>query len=762
MENNGEIVGQDRPFYPSELVEESSYRRPLRVGSEIVNFDVIKVPGVTRSEATEYVDRNFIITDPSRPDHDDVQEHFIESLRKHNESVQSGQSELREHQKDVFEDIAHNFEDGERTGYVKLPTGTGKTVIFVELSKALIDNAPANKKPRILVVTPTKDLVHQTVGEDIEKGFSMFAEDLKISTYFSDTKNTKESSIQDKVKDSDVCVTTYRSFSLMFEDAVESDFIFEYESPSEDTSRKQKVKRKRYFRRESEYQKVIDLFDIIIFDESHWSHGATINDKIDRLKKRDMYMIGFTATPDNGPDRQLTDVLGKEFHSMGIKEALDKELLAPVISFGISTGIRLGDDVYNRSTGQYYDEVLSNYLGFNESRNQQIVDAALALIEAGIPPVISCLPGKDLYHPRHIAKLINKSLITDPVTGLQRRPRMASVDSATSTTTRKRILGAFENEKYDGLTFINILREGWDSQTAKGLINARPTRSAIFGQQRLGRVLRLDKNGKPGVIIDLVDDIGNKKIISPVNTSDLLERDSPLEIGEVTCRTGHPDGKTLGIFSEDLRQALQNRSLTLQSLSQDFTMSQELLRQHEQSIDRKTTAKEDFIDSFIDEDGNVYSVRFATLARMNESNIVPGISNRILDTLEIKRRSDYSSTERKINFKPRKFYNVDEIIDDISRLPEVNPNKYTLLSDNSKWVTPKALEKILTKKFTWIDESTISDILDDIQTNNELDHDPLLVKFKERTKADGSVIYGVSQLYKLETYKLVAKYLMQQ
>lgn len=761
MENNGEIVGRDRPFYPSELVEESSYRRPLRGGSEIVNFDVIKVPGETRSEATEFVDRNFIITDPYRPDHEEVQEHFIDSLREHNESVQSGQSELREHQKDVFEDIAHNFEDGERTGYVKLPTGTGKTVIFVELSKALIDNAPENKKPRILVVTPTKDLVHQTVGEDIEKGFSMFAEDLKVSTYFSDTKNTKESSIQDKVKDSDVCVTTYRSFSLMFEDAVESDFVFEYESSPEYPSKKQNVKRKRYFRRKSDNQKVIDLFDIIVFDESHWSHGATINDKIDQLKKRGMYMIGFTATPDNGPDRKLTDVLGKEFHSMGIKEALDKELLAPVISFGISTGVRLGDDVYNSSTGQYYDEVLSNYLGFNESRNQQVVDAALTLIEAGIPPVISCLPGKDLYHPRHIAKLINRSLITDPVTGEQRRPRIASVDSATSTLTRKNILGAFENEKYDGLTFINILREGWDSQTAKGLINARPTRSAIFGQQRLGRVLRLDKNGKPGVIIDFVDNMGHKKSISPVNSSDLLERDGQLDIGEVSCRSGHPDTDSLWLFSGSISQSLQGRGLVLQPLSQEFTKSQELLRQQEQSMDRKTTAREDFTDSFIDENGNVYTAQFATLARMNESNILPGMTNRILDTLEIKRGSDYSSTERKINFKPRKFYNVNEIIDDILELPEVNPNKYTLLSDNSKWVTPKALEKILSKKFTWIDESTISDILDDIQSNNQLDHDPLLVKYKDRTKADGSVIYGVSQLYKLDTYKLVAKYLMQ-
>lgn len=74
---------------------------------------------------------------------------------------------LRERQKDVFDSIRDHIEAGKRMGYVQLPTGVGKTVLFIELAEAI--------NGKTLVVTSRKNLVEQTVNE-----FSKFAEGLDV------------------------------------------------------------------------------------------------------------------------------------------------------------------------------------------------------------------------------------------------------------------------------------------------------------------------------------------------------------------------------------------------------------------------------------------------------------------------------------------------------------------------------------------------------------------------------------------------------
>lgn len=52
---------------------------------------------------------------------------------------------LRDHQNTVFADILNFFREGHHKGYINLPTGTGKTVLFVELAKALLNTADGEK-----------------------------------------------------------------------------------------------------------------------------------------------------------------------------------------------------------------------------------------------------------------------------------------------------------------------------------------------------------------------------------------------------------------------------------------------------------------------------------------------------------------------------------------------------------------------------------------------------------------------------------------
>jgi len=78
---------------------------------------------------------------------------------------------LYEHQKAIIQDTVTFLRNGHRRGYIEAPTGTGKTVLFVTLAEAFSYHAA--KPPKILVVTPTKDLVRQTQGGTRgDKGFA--------------------------------------------------------------------------------------------------------------------------------------------------------------------------------------------------------------------------------------------------------------------------------------------------------------------------------------------------------------------------------------------------------------------------------------------------------------------------------------------------------------------------------------------------------------------------------------------------------------
>ncbi len=92
-----------------------------------------------------------------------------------------------ERQSSVFKDLQSFLEEGKTSGYVKLPTGVGKTVIFAKLIESLGLKA--------LVVVPTKTLVTQT-GERFEQ-FT----DIEFGKLYS----------QQKDYNSPVTITTYAS-----------------------------------------------------------------------------------------------------------------------------------------------------------------------------------------------------------------------------------------------------------------------------------------------------------------------------------------------------------------------------------------------------------------------------------------------------------------------------------------------------------------------------------------------------------------------
>lgn len=104
-------------------------------------------------------------------------------------SQNEGDRTLWESQMNAFEALRLSLEDGLTDGYIRLPTGSGKTVVFTEFVEAT--------NPKALIVVPTRILVNQT----IEK-FERFAPGIETGKVYSDAKEW----------DRQVTITTYSSF----------------------------------------------------------------------------------------------------------------------------------------------------------------------------------------------------------------------------------------------------------------------------------------------------------------------------------------------------------------------------------------------------------------------------------------------------------------------------------------------------------------------------------------------------------------------
>lgn len=387
---------------------------------------------------------------------------------------------LYEHQKAIIKDTADFLRDGNRRGYIEAPTGTGKTVLFVTLAEAF--SYQAEKPPKILVVTPTKDLVRQTLGGSRgDKGFAGFAPHMSVGTFYSDTLASMRG------LEAQVTITTYASLVKLAATPVTT-------IDEEGTH----------------HTKIVNLvnqhFDIIFLDEGHKALGASSRRIIKDIHS-DMLIIGFTATPDYHASRSLESLLPVLIHRLDLKEAIKLDMLSSVIPVAILAPATTAQEFSIGALGEYENKSLKQLI-HNGSRNRMVVSIAAQLIQAGNTPIIACIPGDTMAHPHLLADMLSEQYIDDE-NGIPRAIRVSAITSSISAAARQKIYAELEKGTIDALTYIDVLTEGWDSQRANVIINARPTRSLVSARQRTGRILRNKADGRPALAIDIVDKIAS-------------------------------------------------------------------------------------------------------------------------------------------------------------------------------------------------------------------------------------------------------------
>lgn len=221
-------------------------------------------------------------------------------------------------QMNAFEALRLSLEGAITDGYIRLPTGSGKTVLFTEFVEAT--------DLRTMVVVPTRLLVRQT-----EEKFEQFAPSVETGKVHSDAKEWGRQ----------VTITTYSSFLR----GVENEKI----NPTD--------------------------YDLLILDEAHKSlsqrRRAAVQEFTNAIK------LGFTATPKYSENRHLGNLLNTEIHRMSIREAIEEGLLSSLSVYIAKTDVNLSN-VRVTSSGEYNDDDLERAINITV-RNTAAVDLYKAM-----------------------------------------------------------------------------------------------------------------------------------------------------------------------------------------------------------------------------------------------------------------------------------------------------------------------------------------------------------------------------------------------
>jgi superfamily II DNA or RNA helicase len=202
---------------------------------------------------------------------------------------------LREKQFVVFKKIRDFLEEGKREGYVKLPTGVGKTILFAKIQEAL--------DMKTLIAAPSIPILNQN-----NKEVEMYT-DSEFGLYYGDKKEL----------DKKVTNITYHSLVNAVRDGI------------------------------------IDPDDIpvLILDEVHRSLGP---ERANAVNKFSGLKLGFSATTEFSENKKVSHLLEEEIFRMNIDEAIREGLACNTQVLLQNTRVDLsGVEVKN---GKYDEEQL--------------------------------------------------------------------------------------------------------------------------------------------------------------------------------------------------------------------------------------------------------------------------------------------------------------------------------------------------------------------------------------------------------------------
>lgn len=384
---------------------------------------------------------------------------------------------LRPYQLNALDAIATAYGNGSNRVLVKMPTGTGKTVMFASMNWA--DYLPQFPKDdrKMLVIAHREELLTQA---------------------------------QDKIRAANpglmVSIEQGPNVANRYSDVVIA---------SIQTLAASKFRRlKRLLQHHT--------FRIVIVDEAHHAAAATYrtalvhlgflppadatdeenveapsHDDLEQMSRalgtwdavapQDRLLVGVTATPNRSDAIGLGCVFQTIAYSYGLKQAIQDGWLVPITAWVVETSSSLDDVKINR--GDFNQGQLAEAVN-NQERNRLAVKAWGEYAE-GLPTLGFTV---NVQHAHDLAgEFVNQGIRAEALSG------------ETPTEQRRALLRDYSARRIDVITNCMVLTEGTDLPLTECILHAKPTKSATLYEQMTGRGLRIFPNKSNLVVIDLVD-----------------------------------------------------------------------------------------------------------------------------------------------------------------------------------------------------------------------------------------------------------------
>ena len=235
------------------------------------------------------------------------------------------------------------------------------------------------------------------------------------------------------------------------------------------------------------------FFDYVIVDEFHHSMSDSYLKILSYFNPK--FLLGLTATPKRMDGKDILSLCDYNVvDEIGIKEALEEDLIVPFHYFGVNDYTINYDNIPYKN-GKYNEKILLENLLLN-TRTDYIVEKISKFGFDGdeLSAVAFC---QNIEHAFFMKEEFSK-----------KGYKSAVITANTSSNKRSEILEKFKNKKIEILCVVDILNEGIDIPTINLLLFLRPTMSSTIFIQQIGRGLRKAKNKD---FVTIIDFIGNHK-----------------------------------------------------------------------------------------------------------------------------------------------------------------------------------------------------------------------------------------------------------
>jgi len=241
----------------------------------------------------------------------------------------------------------------------------------------------------------------------------------------------------------------------------------------------------------SEWHQAFDRshFDFIIVDESHHGQAPTFKEVIDYFKPKKL--LGMTATPNRGDEKDIRDIFGEEVVNYSLEEAIANGWLTNV-EYRI-----LHDGINSRKLKAIMHDVLEDgerisVKQLNESIFVKMRDEEIAKIILSYNSRKTIIFCENIDHVENFAKHL---------------PDSAVFHSKLTDVHNRKILQSFKEGKKRFILSVNKFNEGIDVPEAEMIVFLRSTDSETIFRQQLGRGLRKADGKQKVIVLDFVANV---------------------------------------------------------------------------------------------------------------------------------------------------------------------------------------------------------------------------------------------------------------